>query len=472
MVFPNLDEIQAWHQFKDTLGPTYSGSPAWTQYLTFLERKLHEYGVVNVTRNPWVYPRWSTTERPNTAKWSLISNGRPVRVAHYGAYSGATTEQGITAPLVKYPFNAQHDIDISQKIVVLSLQPLTERLFMTDYEYVANADALFRVATVVPTTQTIAYNMWANLGQLWSDQGRLYQRLAHDHAAGCLVVFSMPYDQVAGLYTFPVPSPYQAPTLYLDAEAGHAVLQDAQDGKTATIRLVANIDPKETYQLIGYLPGKNYGTTHDEQILITSHTDGPSLSQENGALGILGIVAYFAQRSQAERQRTLMLYFDNRHYMPGREEAFRDHDWLTQHSDARSPLVAKLAIEHLGQREYRLEGDHVVPTGRMEPTIIYVSPHQPLIDLAIQAIKEHILPRAIVRCPGRVGVHGKPQGHWMGLGRFYPQLPGYGVIGTLGANWTTRATINHFDSQLFLTQITTATQLVAGLMEVDLTHSR
>ncbi len=438
----------------------------------FLERQLHKYGVVNVTRNPWVYPRWSTTEWPNTTQWSLTSNGRPVRVAHYGAYSGATPEEGITAPLVTYPLNRQQDVDVSRKIVVLSLPPLKDRLSMADYEYGADSAALPGVGTVVPTTHTIAYDTWAHLGHLGADQGRLYRHLAHGRAAGCVVVFSMPYDQAAGLYTFPVPPRYSVPTLYLDAEAGDAVLQDARDGKTATIRLVARIEPAETYQVIGYLPGRDYSTPRDEQILLTTHTDGPSLCQENGALGILGIVAQLAQRPPAARRRTVLIYLDNRHYMPGREEAYLEHDWLTQHPDAQRSLVAKLAIEHLGQRECRLDGGHVVPTGRAEPTIIYASMQQPLIDGAVQAIEKHALPRAIVRCPERVGMHGKPQGRWMGVGRFYPQLPGYGVIGALGVNWTTRASITHFDSQLFLTQITTATQLMTGLMDRDLTPAR
>ena len=47
--------------------------------------------------------------------------------------------------------------------------------------------------------------------------------------------------------------------------------------------------------LIGFLPGKNYGTAADEQVLVAAHTDSMSLIQDNGGLGILGVMSYFNQ---------------------------------------------------------------------------------------------------------------------------------------------------------------------------------
>ena len=75
--------------------------------------------------------------------------------------------------------------------------------------------------------------------------------------------------------------------------------------------------------MIGYLPGKNYGTDKDEQIILTNHTDGPSITQDNGALGILGIIKYFSNIPQEKRDRTLLIYLDCRHYMPGMEQAHK-----------------------------------------------------------------------------------------------------------------------------------------------------
>jgi hypothetical protein len=107
------------------------------------------------------------------------------------------------------------------------------------------------------------------------------------------------------------------------------------------------------------------------------------------------------------------------------------------------------------------------PTGLVEPTVVLVSPHQALIDTAIHMVQDYNVPRAFVRCPTRLGVHNQSQGRWMGLGRFYPILPGYGIMGTLGGYWTTRAHIDRFDKQLFMIQVKMTAQLITELMEID-----
>ena len=78
-------------------------------------------------------------------------------------------------------------------------------------------------------------------------------------------------------------------------------------GKTATLRLEATTTTDGVFQLIGYLPGRDYGTDRDEQILMVTHTDGPSITQDNGSLGILAAVRYFSNIPQENRPRTLAL---------------------------------------------------------------------------------------------------------------------------------------------------------------------
>ena len=70
---PSGDEIQAWHRFKDEGGPTYSGSPAWHRYVSFVEERLKNLGVVGLTRNEWRYDQWTTSDWPDASKWTLVS---------------------------------------------------------------------------------------------------------------------------------------------------------------------------------------------------------------------------------------------------------------------------------------------------------------------------------------------------------------------------------------------------------------
>ena len=106
--------------------------------------------------------------------------------------------------------------------------------------------------------------------------------------------------------------------------------------------------------MIGYLPGHDYGTPEDEQILMVTHTDGPSITQDNGALGILAAVRYFSNIPQEDRPRTLALYLDARHYITGMEAAFSDVVWFERHPEMRNPVVALMHMEHLGELEYEM----------------------------------------------------------------------------------------------------------------------
>ena len=116
------EEGYRWHVHKDAGGPTYAGSESWRSFLEFSEEKLREYGVVDLERNTWIYDRWYTSDWPDDTHWTLVSDGRPVVVAHYGAYSGSTPPEGTTAELVYYD-RANPPKSIEGKIVVLETAP-------------------------------------------------------------------------------------------------------------------------------------------------------------------------------------------------------------------------------------------------------------------------------------------------------------------------------------------------------------
>jgi hypothetical protein len=103
MVTPQ--EALQWHEYKDKGGPTYSGNSSWKSYMVFLEKKLKQHGVVDITKNTWTYDRWYTSEWPDSSNWTLVSDGQPVKVAHFGAYSGSTGADGITRDLALYTPN-------------------------------------------------------------------------------------------------------------------------------------------------------------------------------------------------------------------------------------------------------------------------------------------------------------------------------------------------------------------------------
>jgi hypothetical protein len=103
--------------------------------------------------------------------------------------------------------------------------------------------------------------------------------------------------------------------------------------------------------MIGYLPGKNYGTALDQQILLATHTDAMSLIEENGGIGMISILSYFTKLPRAARDRTLAFYFDCRHFMPGGENSWPQFDYYTLHPERLKPIVATVGMEHMGGRQ-------------------------------------------------------------------------------------------------------------------------
>lgn len=475
------DEVTDWAKVKAANLPAMSGSPEWKNYLTFLEQKLHEFGAVDFMHNAWTYQRWDTSDTPDD--WSLSSDGEPVRVANYGAYSGSTSPTGITAELVFW----DHDHppkSVEGKIVVVTPRPHPKPPYpedylinytFNDYEYATNPETFPEPFTAVDPSVSYTFDMWYQMGQ------RLYEEPAKRGAAGVIIVYDMAFDRTEGMYTFLVPELYNAPTLILSREDGAKVIADAKAGKQATLRLEAQIEPAETYQLIAYLPGKDYGTPKDEQVLLVTHTDGPSISQDNGSLGILGVVKYFAHIPQAQRPRTLAIFLDCRHYMPGFEAAHSAPTWLNRFPEARKKLVALVQMEHLGELEYREVNGRVEPTGLNEHSFLWTRNNDALIEAAIGAIGKYGWSRGQVSVPERPGIRGQRQELWWGLGsiglRSTPygcevwhclDLPGFGMAGFLDYYYTIHSGIERWDATQHLAQTATMIELTGMLMTSDL----
>jgi hypothetical protein len=455
-------EATDWHRYKDQHGPALSGNPSWQKYMTFVEDKLREYGA-EVTRNSWTYDYWSTSDWPDNSQWSLTSNGKEVRVANYGANSGSTGQNGKTATLIYYD-HANPPKDIAGKIVVFETKKAVVPI--DDYEWYSSPSG-----RAPPVSAEAQYQNNIRMNNMGPQLRPFIEQVAvPGKAAGIIFVFDANFERLKGYYTFGVPAIHDAPTVFVDREAGKAVIADAKRGAQARIKLVATVKPVQTWQTIAYLPGKHYGTSQDEQIQITTHSDGPSISQDDGPLGLLAAVKYFSKIPKAQRPRTLLFFADNRHYMPGMERAFEQHDWFHKHPEARTKVKAVLGLEHLGEREYFEKGEQYTPTGQADDIRVWVTNNQKLVDVSIAAVKEHQLPNTYVRNVDRPGVAGKPQGGWRGLAGWGRRagLPTFALMGDLDAYWSTASRLDRFDADLFVKQVAVFAQVTGHLMTADL----
>lgn len=468
-------EARDWAVVKDANLPAMTGSPEWNNYVAFLEDKLIEYGAVDLHRNRWSFDRWDTPDDPSG--WTLVSDGLPVRVAHYAANSGISARDGITAELVYY----DHDrppASIEGKIVVIPTRPHPQQPYddnylanytFNDYEWRANEGTYPGMYEHVPPEFSITFDIWWQLNQ------RLWQIAVNGRAAGHVIVYDMAWDRTEGLYTFPVPPIHESPGVILSREDGAKVVEDAKAGRTATLTLNATIEEAEAYQTIAWLPGRAYGTPEDEQILLINHTDGPSITQDNGALGLLAIVKYFSHIPQEHRPRTLAVFLDSRHYYPGMERAAADVSWFARHPEAKEPIVAIVQAEHLGEMDYREVGGRVEPVGLAEQSYLWSRNNPVLIKAAIDAAKRHNVERVQVVAPERPGINGGFQQVWWGVGSIAGRscdqcldLPGFGFGSFLGLYWTTASGIERWNATLFRNQALMLTELTSVLMTAEL----
>ena len=500
------EEATRWSMVKNDNLPTLTGSTEWLNYMNFLENEFIKYGVIDLYKNSWEFDRWVISE--DEKNWTLSVDNKNIRVAYYGAYSGKTDLDGITAEMVFYDHENPPN-DIKDKIVVIPTRKHPEKPYSNnyltnytynDYEYVIDGETLPQPFEFVDPETSFTFDIWYQLAQ------RLDQIPEDGEAAGAIIVYDMAYDRTKGLYTFPVPDHYNSPTLILSREDGSKVIEAAKDNKKATIVLNSRMEKSEAYQLIGYLPGKNYGTDDDEQIILTNHTDGPSITQDNGALGILGIVKYFSNIPQEKRDRTLLIYLDCRHYMPGMEQTHKDVSWLNKNPNLKNKIVGLIQAEHLGEMDYKEVNGEVLPTGYTEQSYLWTRNNDYLIDSAKMALDRYGWSRGMLSVPERPGPNGKLQQVWWGVGIIalanelrnnencdeYScvedstskspliwdgsscevwtcfNVPAYGQGGFLGYYWNKYSDINKWNSELFIQQTSTLIDLTGVLMYSDL----
>ena len=254
------------------------------------------------------------------------------------------------------------------------------------------------------------------------------------------------------------------------------MLDDAALGRTAKLVLDAHEEENaDAYETVATLPGKDFGTPDDRAILLATHVDGPSIVEDDGGLAILSVLHYYAQIPQNERPKSIVIYFESRHFVPGTEASY-PFDTVKLHPELFKTVVGGLALEHFGGLQFaENDGGAYVPTGQPATTFVWGWPNRLAIDEATRAIKDQALQRAVNDAPARPGVNGQAQQGWLGGGfsRYLVDLggwPGWHISGdwpSAGFQAYYPAAKTRISADLFHTQSAVAVQLVNALMVRD-----
>ena len=212
------------------------------------------------------------------------------------------------------------------------------------------------------------------------------------------------------------------------------MIEDARQGKTATLMLDARVEQDTTsFQLAAWLPGKDYGTDSDRAVFMGTHTDGPGLIQDSAAFGILATLEYYSKMRRSDRPMSIFAYFDCRHFTERGEENGIDY---VEHNleELSKVIVGGVAVEHFGGAQMHDVGDAYEPTGNPMTTYIYTFGNDLLVEAAIAAVNSSGLERAQVNVGARgqfsltrPGVNGGVQNRWRG-GHFAEYLDKMGGL--------------------------------------------
>jgi hypothetical protein len=416
--------------------------------------------------------------------------------------SGSTPAEGITAPMLYYdPAHPPADSEMTGKIVVFDTQkqpapPYNDNFLdnytPTDYEW-RSPGKWPELFTPPAWTETTSYHgRW-----VWSQLNRNAAAGIKGRAAGLVIVYDLSPGMAFGLAQRSVYTEngraglgatyINCPTLTLDRVHGAKVLADAKAGKMATLTLRARFQRDTGKAIIAYLPGRNYGTPQDEHVLLATHTDAMSLIEENGGIGMLGIMSYFNRLPKSERPRTLIFYFDCRHFMPGAEASWPQYDYYTIHPERLKTIVATVGMEHMGGRQtvetglggntYAYSSARPEDGGVITSLIDVYNNNAWIVEMIARAATANSWPRVDVKAGADAGpgVNGGLQGRVkspMNKGRGY-KIPGCGLAGDWPGAWTqtfaqvdTEAGPHGFDEHYFVAQVAGLSQIAGEFMHV------
>jgi hypothetical protein len=186
------------------------------------------------------------------------------------------------------------------------------------------------------------------------------------------------------------------------------------------------------------------------------------------------VLHYYARIPQSERLKSITVYFESRHFVPGTEASY-PFDTVKLHPDLFKTVVGGLALEHFGGLQFIEQEGAYIPSGRPATTYVWGWPNSLAIEEATKAIRDQALPRAINSVPARPGLNGKAQQGWLGGGfsRYLVDLggwPGWHISGdwpSAGFQAYYPAARTRVSADLFVKQSAVAVQLVNVLMLKD-----
>jgi hypothetical protein len=403
---PSKHEIWGWHQKLAGMGTRYTGSPGHAKFIHWLKQKFSQVPNFKLCWDPLKLDRWLA--EPEDCSLSIsqdpaVGLSGPVPITYYYPYSGKTGPGGITGRLVdlgEYApawYTQAFWARAAGEIALVRVPPCT---FTLDVGQLPTGG--FEPGQASPDSPDAALDYLVDaelvtnpVFQTFATVPLLDARNAGVRGVIC-VWTGMSDDQVANQYNpfitgypnddgLPKQNDPGCPALWVGDSTGQRLADWAAKGQPkVTLTLDASIHAGVATETIwGVLPGS--GPDHERGLIVNTHTDGPNVPEENGALGVLALAKYFAQRQHRRDLYFVMVtgHFQlpqflqkipNPRFVVGNDATSH---WMNDHPAIYQKAVAGLTMEHLGCQSWADDdyGNYVF-TGEYEWGATYTTQRQ------------------------------------------------------------------------------------------------
>lgn len=387
-LFPS--ERSVWDDvvYMNNLGVRFSGSPAHTKFVKFLEDGLISLGMKLDPIPHTSLVRWDLC-RYALSIASGPQSGKELRVGFCGRYGETTGEQGVTGELIycgkaevpqvfSYTKNGPRSMpsvppNVRGKIALIEVNaapwPYGE-MWKGHVRGVYNSSG----STLLPAVQKTAAAYTA--ARLPMDFKENLQRAG---AIGVVFAWSnLADDDASGQLKVDMAV---IPELWVGQTAGRELKELAAKG--GQVKLIVDADTVSnvpTHTTVATLPGQS-----DETILLWTHTDGNNAVEENGGVAILNLMKYFSRLAPSDRKRSITCVLSEAHF---NEQYISTSAWMKERPDLVRKAVAEVTIEHLGCGEWvdDPESNSYKATGERELAFAFC-PKDPMSDVMLEALK-------------------------------------------------------------------------------------
>lgn len=408
--FAGEETLGEWCAHIGDAGYRGTGTAAHERIIEWVEAELASIPGVEVRTDAFDVRRWNPLPEGELERAASLSvDGQPVAVAGAVPYSAPATGRG---RLVHVPVGEPITAEVAAGNIVLRDFP----------QFPLPYDALLGLALHrTPDTDELA-------GETWDRPGLADTVLHHDllaagaaGAAGVVIAFDLPREQVAGYHEPHKGTHYRVPAAFVGVGERDRLRALAAEGSAAELTVTAEVGTVSTRNVHATLPGQT-----SERIVVVTHTDGNTWVQENGMAALLGLARYFAAVPVEQRHRTIEFAFTTAHLHISREGAARYAAQLDEEYDS-GDVVFAFPVEHLGARALepveRTDGGpgrRLELSDRAEPLLWCAGPSEALRRAVTEAVDRRSLEQVLV-LPG----FGTPADDKV------PSILSFGGLGTL-----------------------------------------